>query len=166
MKLIKTTIAAALMSTMLTGCIGQMATTSMVMYEVNLKGVDNRYARAGLYTLMSPVYAITAAADLFVINSIEFWTGTNPLTKKKAVADTPAEAYIKVNHKVGKKLSTAPVKLSKLDDNTTQMDFIDDSGKARTLVGVSGKDSVDFYLDGEFITTASHAELEQYATAS
>ncbi|MGR5470923.1 hypothetical protein ACPV51_27305, partial [Vibrio astriarenae] len=87
--------------------------------------------------------------------------GTNPLTKKKAVADTPAEAYIKVNHKVGKKLSTAPVKLSKLDDNTTQMDFIDDSGKARTLVGVSGKDSVDFYLDGEFITTASHAELEQ-----
>lgn len=83
MKLIKTTIAAALMSTMLTGCIGQMATTSMVMYEVNLKGVDNRYARAGLYTLMSPVYAITAAADLFVINSIEFWTGTNPLTKKK-----------------------------------------------------------------------------------
>lgn len=53
-----------------------------------------------------------------------------------------------------------------LDDNTTQMDFIDDAGNTRTLVGVSGNDSVDFYLDGEFITTASHAELEKYATAS
>lgn len=65
-----------------------------------------------------------------------------------------------------KKFSTAPVKLSMLDDNTTQMDFIDDAGNTRTLVGVSGNDSVDFYLDGEFITTASHAELEEYATAS
>jgi hypothetical protein len=166
MKLIKTTIAAALMSTMLTGCIGQMATTGALMYEVNLKGVDNRYARAGLYTLMSPVYAITAAADLFVVNSIEFWTGTNPITKKKAVADTPAEAYIKVNHKVGKKFSTAPVKLSKLDDSTMQMEFLDDESKARTLVGVSGQDSVDFYLDGQYVTTATHQELEQYATAS
>ena len=56
--------------------------------------------------------------------------------------------------------------LDSLDPDQEPDGFIDDSGKARTLVGVSGKDSVDFYLDGEFITTASHAELEQYATAS
>ncbi|MGF1775668.1 DUF3332 family protein [Vibrio nomapromontoriensis] len=166
MKQIKTLMATAVMASMLSGCIGQMATTGFVMHEVNIKGVDNRYARAGLYTLMSPVYAITSMADLFVVNSIEFWTGTNPLSKKKALADMPANSYIKVNHKIDKKLTSAPVKISMLDGNTTQMNFVDDNGQSRVLVGVSGEESVDFYLDGEYVTTASHDELKAYSALS
>ena len=92
-KLIVSSIAAVLMTSSLSGCIGQMATSGLVM-KANLSVVDNRYARAGLYMLMSPVYGIAASADLFVVNTIEFWTGKNPITGKPAVADTPAKAVI------------------------------------------------------------------------
>ncbi|MFA0084469.1 DUF3332 family protein [Vibrio sp. 10N.261.51.F12] len=166
MKQIKTAIATVVVASMLSGCIGQMATTGFVMHEVNIKGVDNRYGRAGLYTLMSPVYAITSMADLFVVNSIEFWTGTNPLSKKKALADMPANSYIKVNHKMNKNLTSAPVKISMIDGTTTQMDFTDESGSVRTLIGVSSDSSVDFYLDGDYITTATHDELIAYSSLS
>lgn len=61
----------AVLATTLTGCIGQMG-VSKVVTKANLSAVDNRYGRAGLYVLLSPVYGIAATADLFIFNSIEF----------------------------------------------------------------------------------------------
>ena len=47
---------------------------------------------------ISPVYGFIGAVDLLIVNSIEFWTGTNPVTgKSPAVVDTPVEAWMKVD---------------------------------------------------------------------
>ena len=88
---------AGLLTSQLSGCMGQMGLSAMVT-KGNLSAVDNRYGRAGLFVLMSPVYGLAATADLFIINSVEFWTGTNPVTgKSPAVVDMPVEAIFKVN---------------------------------------------------------------------
>ncbi|MFZ6044078.1 DUF3332 family protein, partial [Vibrio natriegens] len=66
-------VALSILATTLTGCIGQMGTSQLVT-KANLSAVDNRYGRAGLFVLLSPVYGIAATADLFIFNTVEFWT--------------------------------------------------------------------------------------------
>ena len=101
--------AVAVLVTSLSGCIGQMGTSQLVT-KANLSAVDNRYGRAGLFVLLSPVYGLAATADLFIFNTIEFWTGKNPITgKSPAVADQPVDAIFKVNSKLDKSMTTVPL---------------------------------------------------------
>ncbi len=163
-------VASILLTASLTGCIGQMATSGMVM-KFNLSVVDNRYGRAGLYLLMSPVYGLAATADLFIFNSIEFWTGTNPISgKSPAVADTPMNAIIKINNKLSKELRTAPIKLSsasvkQIDDNTLEMSVSYLDGSSQILRGEKEAEGVKFYLDNEFITSVSFDEMNSYVAS-
>ncbi|MCE9787377.1 DUF3332 domain-containing protein [Shewanella chilikensis] len=156
-----------LLCSQLAGCMGQMGLSGMLT-KGNLSAVDNRYGRAGLYVLLAPVYGITAAADLFIFNSIEFWTGKNPITgKSPALVDMPADAVFKINHKLDKDLTTAPVKLSRasmsaIDDNTL-VSYED--GTEQVMLGRKQGEMVDFYLDQEFIASVSIAEMERYVAA-
>ena len=69
------------------GCIGQMALAGKVM-KFNLDAVENKWGRELLFLCLYiiPVYPIAGAIDLIFINSIEFHTGTNPLTDKPRIA--------------------------------------------------------------------------------
>ena len=71
----------------LTGCMGQNGLTGKAV-KLNLSVVENRYGREGIFICMVPAYVITAVCDLLVFNSIEFWSGTNPLNGKSALVDT------------------------------------------------------------------------------
>lgn len=158
---------ALLICTQLTGCMGQMGLSGLVT-KGNLSVVDNRYGRAGLYMLMAPIYGIAATADLFIFNSIEFWTGKNPITgKSPALVDTPINSIIKVNDKLDKDLTTAPVKLTQarmtaVDADTLAMTMTFEDGSQQVMTGRKQGDMVDFFLDGEFIASVSTAELEAY----
>jgi hypothetical protein len=70
------------------GCIGTGALNGKVK-EFNLKTVENRWARAGLFLGLQALWItrVAAVADLFVVNSIEFWSGTNPVNGRVALAD-------------------------------------------------------------------------------
>ncbi len=166
-KLVVKSLSVLLLTSALSGCIGQMATSGMVM-KANLTMVDNRYARAGLYMLMSPVYGIAASADLFIFNSIEFWTGRNPISGKgKAVADMPANAIIRFNDKIDKQLTSAPIDISavnvnQVDDKTLEMLITHLDGSSSILRGKKAGENVDFFLNNELIATASIDELEDY----
>ncbi|MCA0950655.1 DUF3332 domain-containing protein [Shewanella chilikensis] len=159
-----------LLCSQLAGCMGQMGLSGMLT-KGNLSAVDNRYGRAGLYVLLAPVYGITAAADLFIFNSIEFWTGKNPITgKSPALVDMPADAVFKINHKLDKDLTTAPVKLSRasmsaIDDNTLAMTLSYEDGSEQVMLGRKQGEMVDFYLDQQFIASVSIAEMESYVAA-
>lgn len=117
MKKVTLALAVALGVSSLTGCMGHMEATGMVT-KVNLKAVDNRYGRAGLFVLLSPVYAIASVGDLFIFNTIEFWTGKNPISGKGAVVDTKANTVIRVNDDLHGSLTKAPVQANiQLDEN-------------------------------------------------
>ncbi|PSU81956.1 hypothetical protein CTM93_14340 [Photobacterium phosphoreum] len=164
----------AVLATTLTGCIGQMG-VSKVVTKANLSAVDNRYGRAGLYVLLSPVYGIAATADLFIFNSIEFWTGKNPITgKSPAVADMKLKTYLKINNMLDRSLTTVPLAsvtnsdidaatFKQLDDKTLEMQVSHRNGTTTLLRGEKSGDAVNFYLDGEFITAVTVADLNQYA---
>ena len=172
---LKLAIIAGLGLTSLTGCMGQMATTGMVT-KFNLETVDNRYAREGMFVLLSPVYGIAGIADLFIFNAVEFWTGTNPITgKSPAVVDTPTKNYIKVNEHLDSTLTTVPLSnnsnikqatMQQIDENTMQMDISYIDGTTKVLRGEKAEDSVAFYLNDQHVTTVSNEELNQYIAAA
>ncbi len=75
-------------------CIGSFALTNKVLtwnQQVGNKFV-NELVFFAFWVL--PVYEVTALADLLVINSIEFWSGNNPVSASTKVIDTDNGRYL------------------------------------------------------------------------
>lgn len=69
-------------------CMGRMAVTSGVR-KFNVNVVENRWGREAIFVgfYIIPIYPFCAALDLFLINSLEFWQGKNPISGEDAVVD-------------------------------------------------------------------------------
>lgn len=97
MKKYKIAVAAILLagtSMTFTSCIGSFAMTNKVLSwnkQVGSKFV-NELVFFAFWIL--PVYEVTSIADLLVINSIEFWSGTNPMTASTKAVDTDHGRYL------------------------------------------------------------------------
>ncbi|ORT52743.1 multidrug ABC transporter ATPase [Vibrio sp. qd031] len=159
----------------LTGCIGSNAVTSKVM-KFNVEVVDNRYARAGVNFLLAPVYGITTAADYVLFNSLEFWTGSNPLNGNPHIFDSKVDTKYKINDDLAPSLTDAPIdelsnrtiqtgEMHKIDDNTIQMDIVYNNGDTATLTGVKSGEQVSYYMDGELVSQTTISELEAASSA-
>ncbi len=162
----------------MTACMGQMGLTQLAM-GVNLKIVDNRFARAGIYILAAPVYGITSFVDLLVVNSVEFWTGTNPITKKSpAVADTPIESWMKVDDKLPDEVTKPMLKTSATfmgkavekvvttatDNHHMVMDiyFVDGTTDSLHASRIDNTDQVEFYYKDQLVAAGNSDELKQH----
>lgn len=80
---------------MFSSCIGKFALTNKVL-EWN-HSVGNKFVNELVFVAFCilPVYEVTAVADLLVINSIEFWSGTNPVAfNGTKVIDTDNGRYL------------------------------------------------------------------------
>ena len=167
-------VALSVVAVALSGCVGSNAVTRYLV-KFNLKAVDNRYARGGLNLLLAPVYGLTVAADYLVINSLEFWTGKNPITGTPHIFDSKMDTYIDINDQLDKSLTEAPVgpisnvhiiekgEMQQIDENTIQMNITYLSGEKATLIGIREGEVVTYFLDGEMISQTSMTELEAYA---
>ena len=85
-------LAAALASSvMFSSCIGSFGLTNKLL-DWN-RGVDSKFVNELVFIAFNivPVYPIAVLADVLVINSIEFWTGDNP------VADVGSVKTIETN---------------------------------------------------------------------
>lgn len=79
----------------LTSCIGSFSLTKDVMKWNNQVGSKfvNELVFFAFWIL--PVYQVTALADLIVLNSIEFWSGSNPMTTSSTkTIDTEQGRYL------------------------------------------------------------------------
>ena len=78
-----------------TACIGRMATSGIVG-KFNLSVTEDKWGREltflALYII--PVYPIAGAIDLIIVNSIEFWTGTNPISGEPRLARVGETKYV------------------------------------------------------------------------
>lgn len=70
-------VAALLTSTLFSSCIGSFSLSKKLLTWN--QGVDNKFVNWIIFVLISPAYCVTLMVDSFVINSIEFWRGENPL---------------------------------------------------------------------------------------
>ncbi len=97
----RTTVALALLSvlsgSMSTGCLGRSGLSGNLK-ELNLEVTENRYGREAIFFVLNAVwvYRICTILDLFIFNSIEFWSGTNPLNGKSPMVDVPMSEVEKI----------------------------------------------------------------------
>lgn len=70
-------------SMMFTSCIGSFSLTNKLM-DWN-KTIGSKFVNELVFVAfwIVPVYEVSALADILVINSIEFWSGSNPIAKGK-----------------------------------------------------------------------------------
>ena len=63
-----------------TGCFGGFSAWHKV-HEFNTNVSDNKWIQELVFLVCSwlPVYGIAGFVDMLIFNSIEFWTGNNPL---------------------------------------------------------------------------------------
>lgn len=102
--ILKTTAAGmlAVFSIASTGCFGEFALTRKV-YSFN-DGIGDKFVKTIVFYAMNiiPIYPIASVADLFILNLVEFWTGSNPI----AMNDGEVEQRV-VNYKGSKYQITA-----------------------------------------------------------
>jgi hypothetical protein len=82
MKKIITSVSVA---ALLTGCLGQNALFDTVQ-DWNADATNNKFVNQGISFAFwwIPVYGLSLLGDIIIFNSIEFWTGTNPISKEGA----------------------------------------------------------------------------------
>ncbi|MDE7403437.1 MAG: DUF3332 domain-containing protein [Muribaculaceae bacterium] len=94
---IKISVAALLLagsSMLFTSCIGSFGLTNKLMGWN--KHIGSKFVNELVFLAfwIVPVYEVTALADVLVINSIEFWSGTNPMTASVKAVDTDHGRYL------------------------------------------------------------------------
>ena len=71
------------------GCIGSFQLTNN-LYNWNKNEIGGKWGSELVFLafIIIPVYSVTLLADGIVLNSIEFWTGDNPLAMKDGEKET------------------------------------------------------------------------------
>ena len=69
------------LSLQMTGCFGKFSLTR-AMWDFNKNVHPNKFVQWAVFLVMVivPVYGVGTLVDAIVINSIEFWTGNNPIS--------------------------------------------------------------------------------------
>lgn len=81
----KKIFASATAAMMLSGCLGQNALFDTVQ-DWNATATNNKFVNQAISFVFwwVPVYGLTLLGDIVIFNSIEFWTGTNPISQEGA----------------------------------------------------------------------------------
>lgn len=101
-------------------CIGSFALTNKVLTWN--RNVSNKFLNEVVFFAfwVLPVYEVTAAADLLVINSIEFWSGNNPMVANNQIIETENGNYQILKTQLGYAVNSP-------DGNTIEFEFDENS---------------------------------------
>jgi len=80
-RLVRCIVALSVLTTLLTGCYGKFALTRKV-YQINGQ-VSDKYLRSAVTWafIIVPVYGVASFLDFVLFNTIEFWSGKNPVAQ-------------------------------------------------------------------------------------
>lgn len=86
-------ILTAISSIMFTSCIGSFKLTNKVLAWN--QQIGNKFVNELVFFAfwILPVYEISAIADVLILNSIEFWSGSNPITAETKIIDGKDAQY-------------------------------------------------------------------------
>lgn len=81
-------------SLLFSSCIGNFALTHKLLGWN--KQIGNKFVNELVFFAfwIIPVYEVTALADILVLNSIEFWSGTNPIAQGKSIIEGEDGKYL------------------------------------------------------------------------
>lgn len=81
-------------SMVFSSCIGSFSLTHKLL-DWN-EGIGNKFLNELVFVAfwIVPVYEVSALVDVLVINSIEFWSGTNPVAQGKSIIEGNDGRYL------------------------------------------------------------------------
>ena len=91
----KTWLAVGLLA-VLTSCLGPNHATGH-LFKWNAE-IGNRWGRSAVFILVLPAYLVTAVGDQLIFNSIQWWSGDNPISRPGGDAD--GKVFIVVDDEV------------------------------------------------------------------
>lgn len=125
MRKISRTVAAILAATFIgataSSCIGSFALTNKLL-SWN-RSIDSKFVNELVFIAfwILPVYEVSGLADLLVINSIEFWSGNNPVVAQtQTIEGTDGQIFLVSSDANGYTISCDAT------GETTRLDFIAD----------------------------------------
>ncbi len=135
-KYLSVALVIALAGSMLTtSCIGNFALTNKLLAWN--KTISNKFVNELVFFAfwIIPVYEVSALADVLVFNTIEFWSGNNPVACGKKVIDGQDGRYLVECDGKGYTIT------SENDNSVVRLDFdaADDSWSVRVNEGESYK---------------------------
>ena len=143
-----------LLFSMSTGCIGNFGLSGKVR-DFNLEQTQDRWGREIPFVVLYviPVYPFAGFLDIVVFNSIEFWTGTNPINGSASVTPIALQEWTTEDG--------TTVSMQGLPDNSIDVNVTGPDGETRyfnltrTDEGVTARDE-----GGNVIVSAADLPLD------
>lgn len=132
-------------STLMTSCIGSFTLTNKLL-SWN-KQISNKFVNELVFIAfwILPVYEVSGIADILVLNSIEFWSGDNPVASKSRIIEGNDGKYLVSNDSKGYTIK------SLTDNSEVRLNF-DTKTQAWSMVLPNGTEQILFsYVDENHI---------------
>lgn len=151
-------VVCTLCGSMLTSsCIGSFSLTNRLLTWNNTVG--NKFVNELVFFAfwILPVYEVSCLADVLVLNSIEFWSGSNPMAKGKKVIDGNDGRYLVECDGKGYTIS------SETDGSVVRLDF--DEAEQSWSLEANGERHVLFtFVDDTHVSMPVNAEGTEWQT--
>ena len=168
-------LALALGSLSLSSCIGSFGLFNSVL-KWNKGLCKSKFVNEIVFIVISPFYALCGVADFLVLNSIEFWTGSNPINvaegQVKDVMGQDGRLYAVKTLKNGYEITDPDGKKSYYTyDKKTEIWSVTANGHTQQLFRGRGDGKVDAFLpDGRTMEVSLNEtgidELRQMAVGA
>ncbi len=147
-------------STVMTSCIGSFALTNK-MLDWN-QNISDKWVNEVVFFAMHivPVYEISILADAVVLNSIEFWTDSNPIaagTTKKVIGSDGKE-YVITATKTGYQIEQGKQNVELRYDAKTRTWSAIAAGKTSKLVTVKEDGTADIHTPQGIVNVTRDAQ--------
>lgn len=155
------TVSAILAATvMFSSCIGSHALFHRV-YDMNQNISGSKWLNEICYFAMwiIPVYEISLLGDVLIFNSVEFWTGNNPLAKgSKKMKGSDGKEYVIQTQKDGYTISQGKNSLDLKYNGEDQSWNVVAKGKSHKLLKMKDNGTADVYLNGKVMNVTLDAQ--------
>lgn len=131
-------------------CIGSFGLFNKVL-DWNKQATGNKFLNWLIFIVISPAYVLCGVADMIVINSIEFWSGTNPLAenigKTENIMGSDGKMYAVTTLEDGYEVKAPDGKIVNFKHNAEDdsWSMIQD-GKTTKLLRIKDKETAEIYL--------------------
>ena len=162
-------------SVITSSCVGSFGLFNKLA-QWNKGATGSKFLNEIIFLLISPAYAVCGVVDVLVLNTIEFWSGNNPMAYKagqtESVMGKDGKYYALTYLKDGYRITAPDGEVTELihsekDDSWTQVK----DGESRELFRFNGDGSIkakvkgnvmDFALNDEGVYQARLATQDGY----
>lgn len=142
-------VCALMGSALLPSCIGSFTLTNKLLAWN--KQISNKFVNELVFFAfwILPVYEVSGLADILVLNSIEFWSGDNPVSAGRRVIEGNDGKYLVISNKKGYTIK------SETDGSEVRLNFKSKT-KSWVMVNGDGSEQVIFsFIDDKHIALPS-----------